>query len=154
MIAKGNKAITSLRTRMLKLKDMSTTEQPKYYRFSFNGVKLDPYRILQVYGITHPAQQHAIKKLLRAGESVKLLVQDIDEVILSLNRWKEMLGEEIKSEDQNTKAAQADAGADRPRAGKAKSQVQSNRRRRRSVRLRPGLGEETPQESAATANAS
>lgn len=70
------------------------TEQPKYYRFSFRGVKLDPYRIMQVYGITNPAHQHALKKLLRAGNSVKTLTQDIDEVILALNRWKEMLNEE------------------------------------------------------------
>jgi hypothetical protein len=75
-----------------------STEQPKYYRFSFGGVKLDPYRIMQVYGIAHPAHQHALKKLLRAGNSVKPLIQDIDEVILSLNRWKEMLNEEAKTE--------------------------------------------------------
>jgi hypothetical protein len=89
---------------LLKLKDMSTptTEQPKYYRFSFRGVKLDPYRILQVYGITNPAHQHALKKLLRAGNSVKPLLQDIDEVILSLNRWKEMLNEEEVTTQQET----------------------------------------------------
>lgn len=66
----------------------------KHYRFSFNGVKLDPYRIFTVYQIGHPAQQHAIKKLLRAGKSVKSLEQDIDEVIVTLNRWKEMLQED------------------------------------------------------------
>lgn len=67
-----------------------------HYRFSYQGVKLDPYRIFVTYGITHPAQQHAIKKLLRAGASVKPLERDIDEVIVTLNRWKEML-----AEDQN-----------------------------------------------------
>lgn len=66
----------------------------KHYRFSFKGVKLDPYRIFEVYRIAHPAQQHAIKKLLRAGNSVKSLEQDIDEVIVTLNRWKEMMQEE------------------------------------------------------------
>src|SRR5689334_22843142 len=119
---------------MLKLKDMSTTEQPKYYRFSFNGVKLDPYRILQVYGITHPAQQHAIKKLLRAGGSVKSLVQDIDEVILSLNRWKEMLHEEVKTE--------------------VKAPVQSNSRRRRSVRSRSVVEPPPAFQGTATSNPS
>ena len=76
-----------------------------HYRFQFNGVKLDPYRILEVYGIHHPAHQHAIKKLLRAGKSIKDLEQDIDEVILTLNRWKEMLNEEretLKSKQKNT----------------------------------------------------
>ena len=71
-----------------------TKDLGAHYRFSFAGVKLDPYRIIQTYGISHPAHQHAIKKLLRAGASVKPLVQDIDEVILSLQRWKEMLVEE------------------------------------------------------------
>jgi hypothetical protein len=64
-----------------------------HYKFSFNGVKLDPYRILDVYGIAHPAQQHAIKKLLRAGKSVKTLRQDVEEVQLTLQRWLELMDE-------------------------------------------------------------
>lgn len=64
------------------------------YNHQFQGQRLDPYRILEVYGITHPAQQHAIKKLLRAGHGHKPLVQDIDETIASLNRWKEMIEED------------------------------------------------------------
>ena len=66
----------------------------KHYQFTYKGIKLDPYRILKVYGISDPAQQHAIKKLLRAGESVKPLKEDIKEVILSLTRWLEMLEDE------------------------------------------------------------
>ena len=65
-----------------------------HYKFDHKGIRLDPYRILSIYGITHPAQQHAIKKLLRAGRSVKSLVQDIDEVMDSLSRWKEMIEED------------------------------------------------------------
>ena len=64
---------------------------PPHYKYTFNGVKLDPYRILDVYGITHPAQQHAIKKLLRAGKSVKTLRQDVEEAQLTLQRWLEMM---------------------------------------------------------------
>jgi hypothetical protein len=126
---------------MLKLKDMSTTEQPKYYRFSFRGVKLDPYRIMQVYGITHPAQQHAIKKLLRAGGSVKTLAQDIDEVILSLNRWKEMLDEEKVTAQQEAYAEKI-----------IRQRLQSDRRGRRRVRPQPGLAKGSPpQETSTTA---
>ncbi len=69
-------------------------DRAKHYRFSYRGVKLDPYRIFSVYDIGHPAQQHAIKKLLRAGKSVKTLEQDIDEVIITLQRWKEMIMED------------------------------------------------------------
>jgi len=68
----------------------------KHYRFEFQGVKMDPYRILKVYGITDPAQQHAIKKLLRAGRSVKSFRRDVEEVISTLNRLLEMLEEEDK----------------------------------------------------------
>ena len=71
----------------------------KYYDYEYKGIKLDIYRILKIYGITEPAQQHAIKKLFRAGKSIKNLEQDIDEVIESLNRWKEMI-----KEDSTTKA--------------------------------------------------
>ena len=48
------------------------------YAATIGGVKADPYRILLAYNITHPAQQHALKKLLRAGRSHKPLAQDID----------------------------------------------------------------------------
>lgn len=82
----------------------SNADIGKHYRFSFKGVKLDPYRIFEVYRISHPAQQHAIKKLLRAGNSVKSLEQDIDEVIVTLNRWKEMMQEE-KDESSDRNAA-------------------------------------------------
>ena len=67
-----------------------------HYKYSFNGVKLDPYRILEVYGIANPAQQHAIKKLLRAGKSIKDLKQDIEEVQMTLTRWLEMIEEDGK----------------------------------------------------------
>ena len=66
----------------------------KHYDKIYNGIKLDPYRILLVYNIIHPAQQHAIKKLLRAGTAHKELLQDINEVILTLERWKEMIDED------------------------------------------------------------
>lgn len=72
--------------------------QPTHYDYTFEGKRLDPYRILLCYGISHPAQQHAIKKLLRAGRSIKPLIQDIDEVIMTLNRWREMILEEPPAE--------------------------------------------------------
>ena len=73
-------------------------EEPKdlgqHYRYTYKGVKIDPYRILDVYQITHPAHQHAIKKLLRLGRSVKDTEQDLKEVIMTLERWLEMIGED------------------------------------------------------------
>ena len=71
-----------------------TKEDYSHYKYSYKGIKLDPYRILDIYKITCPAQQHAIKKLLRAGNSVKELKQDITEVIDTLKRKLEMLEED------------------------------------------------------------
>ena len=75
-----------------------TTEkaEDRHFKFQYKGIILDPYRIFRIYGITDPEQQHAIKKLLRAGKSVKTLKQDIKEVIMTLNRWVEILEEDEK----------------------------------------------------------
>lgn len=66
----------------------------QHYRYSYRGIKLDPYRIIDVYGITNPGHQHALKKLLRTGRSIKSLRQDIKEVQDALTRWLEMLDED------------------------------------------------------------
>lgn len=73
----------------------------KHYDFTYKGVKLDPYRIFKVYGITEPAQQHAIKKLLRAGKKAgNPVIREIDEAILSLQRWREMVIEDQEASNQ------------------------------------------------------
>jgi hypothetical protein len=69
-----------------------------HYSFDYKGIRIDPYRIFRIYQITDPAQQHAIKKLLRAGRSVKSLEQDIDETIATLTRWKQMIAEDTHEE--------------------------------------------------------
>ena len=74
--------------------DIQELKEYEHYKYSYKGIKLDPYRILDIYKITCPAQQHAIKKLLRAGNSVKELKQDITEVIDTLKRKLEMLEED------------------------------------------------------------
>lgn len=75
-------------------RDEKKNPTAEYYDKKFGGKKIDVYRVLKIFGITEPAQQHAIKKLLRAGKSIKSEKQDIDEVIDSLERWKEMIDEE------------------------------------------------------------
>lgn len=68
---------------------------PCVYDRSWKGVKLDPYRICLVYGITDPAIQHALKKLLHLGRgSDKDVENDVEEAIQSLERWQEMREEE------------------------------------------------------------
>lgn len=67
-----------------------------YSDIRFKGIKLDPYRVLKVYGITDPAIQHAVKKLLRLGRTHKGEEKDVQEAIQSLRRWQEMRMEEVK----------------------------------------------------------
>jgi hypothetical protein len=77
-----------------------STDSGKHYRFEYKEIKLDPYRIFKIYNITEPAQQHVIKKLLVPGErGGKDLIQDIKESINGLNRWIEMIEEDL--EDDN-----------------------------------------------------
>lgn len=72
-----------------------TPDLGAHYRYSHKGLKLDPYRVMDIYKILHPAHQHAVKKLLRAGRGrAKDLRQDLAEVQMTITRWIEMLDED------------------------------------------------------------
>jgi hypothetical protein len=56
---------------------------------------VDVYRVLELFEVTDPAIQHAVKKLLVAGNrGHKDIDKDVREAIVSLNRWIEMREEE------------------------------------------------------------
>lgn len=60
---------------------------------------IDVYRVLQIFGVSDPALQHAIKKLLVAGgRGHKDAAKDVDEAIVALRRYQEMREEEKASE--------------------------------------------------------
>lgn len=65
---------------------------------------VDVYRVLSLFEVTDPCIQHAIKKLLVAGNrGHKNLEKDVQEAIVSLERWKEMRSEEgLNVFDKNT----------------------------------------------------
>jgi len=67
---------------------------PSRYRWTYNGVTFDYYRLCDILGLKSDPQKHALKKVIRAGQSVKPLKQDIDEAIDALKRWKEMVEED------------------------------------------------------------
>jgi len=67
---------------------------PARYQWSYKGVEFDFYRLCEILGIRHHAQAHALKKVIRAGQSVKSLETDIDEAVACLVRWKEMILED------------------------------------------------------------
>ena len=55
---------------------------------------IDIYRILELYGVTDPCVQHAVKKLLCSGQrGAKDADKDISEAMDTLNRYFEMQAE-------------------------------------------------------------
>lgn len=70
----------------------------KKYKHYFKDVSnldyIDIYRVISLWNVTDPCIQHAIKKLLVAGNrGYKDVEKDIQEAIDSLERWKEMKAE-------------------------------------------------------------
>lgn len=80
---------------------MSAPVNSKQFNHYFKDVKglefIDVYQVIKLWGITDPALQHAIKKLLVAGgRGAKSMEKDISEVIASCQRCLEMLEEDRK----------------------------------------------------------
>jgi hypothetical protein len=68
----------------------------KHYQKNVEHLKwIDVYRVLVLFGVTNPCLQHAIKKLLCAGQrGIKDQKQDVQEAIASLLRYLEMQTED------------------------------------------------------------
>jgi hypothetical protein len=63
-------------------------------QFGTNGPRHDVYDVLTAFGVTCPARQHAIKKLLAAGQrGGKTEKQDLEEAIVSINRSIDLIAE-------------------------------------------------------------
>lgn len=63
----------------------------KYQREIKKGVFVDVYDVLLAFGVTNPAMQHAIKKMLAPGQrGVKDAIQDMNEAMQSIERAKEL----------------------------------------------------------------
>jgi hypothetical protein len=72
-------------------------EFPHYFKALPPGcTHVDVYRVLDLFGVVDPPIQHAVKKLLCAGErgGGKTMPQDIAEAIATLQRWQQMRAEE------------------------------------------------------------
>ena len=58
---------------------------------------LDVYRVISIFGVSDPCIQHALKKLLCSGvRGHKDQSKDIQDVIDTLERWKQMREEDDK----------------------------------------------------------
>lgn len=70
------------------------------YNVPFEGNKLDPYRVCELFQISSPAIQQAVKKLLRCGHKHKDADKDVEQAITSLERYQEMRREDAALKDQ------------------------------------------------------
>lgn len=80
-----------------------TLSEPKHSHYFKNVAHLttiDVYRVLELFNVTDPAIQHAVKKLLVAGGrgAGKDIKQDIQESIDTLLRWQSMQSENASSQ--------------------------------------------------------
>lgn len=76
------------------------TEQAKdpgaHYRYSYKGIKLDPFRIAKIYGMTDFELMTILKKVLKAGErGHKDKRQDLLDIVNAANRAIEILDEDM-----------------------------------------------------------
>ena len=79
---------------------MSEQNHSHYFKDVSNLKFIDVYRVLLLFAVTDPCLQHAVKKLLCAGNrGVKDELKDVQEAISSLTRYLE-----IKTEDSEKTA--------------------------------------------------
>lgn len=65
-----------------------------HYRYSYKGVKMDPYRICKLYGVEGGPREHALKKLLRGASKGHTEQEMWAEVMACARRALEMLDED------------------------------------------------------------
>ena len=77
-------------------------KHPHYHKDVSHLKSIDVYRILELFGVTSPTLQHAIKKLLVSGRrgGGKDQIKDVKEAIDSLQRFLEMKEEDEKRHEQ------------------------------------------------------
>lgn len=68
---------------------------------------IDVYRVIELFEVTHPALQHALKKILAAGNrGAKDWEKDVQEAIDSLNRALQMRAEDAGDNQLRANAAE------------------------------------------------
>lgn len=76
---------------------MSEQNHDHYFKDVTHLKTIDVYRVLDLFGVSNPCVQHAVKKLLCSGQrGVKDTRQDVQEAITSLVRYLEMQTEDAK----------------------------------------------------------
>ncbi len=71
-----------------------------YFKSVAGLTEIDVYRVLELFEVSDHALGHAIKKLLVAGDrGVKDQYRDVQEAADTLQRWMQMVNEDIERED-------------------------------------------------------
>ena len=74
---------------------MSEQNHDHYFKDVTHLKTIDVYRVLDLFGVSNPCVQHAVKKLLCKGtRGVKDERRDVEEAITSLVRYLEMQTED------------------------------------------------------------
>jgi hypothetical protein len=72
-----------------------TREHAHYFKDVSKLHEIDLYRVFDLWGVTHPCAQHAIKKLMAAGQrGVKDMERDVREAGDTVSRWLQMIAED------------------------------------------------------------
>ncbi len=74
-------------------------DQGSHYRGFWKGLKLDPFRLAAIIGITCPIQFTIFKKAWRMGTSVKDRRQDLLDIISAAERGIEIMDEDLAEEN-------------------------------------------------------
>jgi hypothetical protein len=69
-----------------------------HYDATFNGFRIDPYRVALANGVTHPVQFHMMKKLMRGSRKGHSEQELIRELQCCLDRWKQLIAEDQKNQ--------------------------------------------------------
>jgi hypothetical protein len=66
-----------------------------YFKSTVHLDAVDVYRVLELFNVTDPCLQHAVKKLLCAGDrGAKDMEQDVQEAMDTLERYQDMCRED------------------------------------------------------------
>lgn len=85
------------------VQDFKEVPKHSHYHKDVSHLKtIDVYRVMELWDVTSPSIQHALKKLLVPGGrgAGKDMAKDIQEAIDSLIRWQEMQVENSLAKDQ------------------------------------------------------
>lgn len=75
---------------------ISDIDPGNHYRYTYKGIKLDPYRICQIVGMNGGPREHMTKKLLRGTDKDHTEMELVEELQCCLDRWREMLVEDAE----------------------------------------------------------